>query len=488
MSQAKHVTDDLNSLLTSVPLFQHESTITQDYVSRITATHAQDNAHNDVDHRLLPPALRFPKMKTPPAVSHGRFVGHPNLDCFTTFPESTPPSSIKSSEENLTMKYYNHSQAENNNAELSVHTHSQNVGSSFNLVTSDSVDYRAYSPRPWSSSDITSLHLHPPNTPAVSLREEFEKSNYAFTVDDFNALGDDDCAEDRVDQGSINTTITSTEYEGSDSPGWIGALSRADHEIRPVLVSPTQRSRLRRVRSRIPVTKKGKVNLPPLPMLAPQSNSPLATTKSFTSDGSMTEAAFAFAHAAKSLGYDLMYAAELAAPEALMTDEELFKPGVLKKRVLAAYGMGELLELDSKIHIQALRARHPFQYDNENPLVGDYREGLIKCVWHEGASRRFCTNGIVIGAFRWRKSDVVPSGRSETVQGDTFDDTVESLKPFLLKSRSVLPQRANTEPLILQSYPANEATEVGSSSFNSKYDQPARIGVEPLRFQYLSIR
>jgi hypothetical protein len=426
---------------------------------------------------LLPSALCLQKSKTPPSAITASFTEHFGLDYFSSRQEHTPPSSANSENDTIFMGGENsHKGFRSPNKKFAVNTGFDHAADSYDLVTPNSDDYRSCSPRPWSSSDITSLHPHPPNTPAFSLKEEFEQANFELSVEDFMTLGDEDCAEEQFYQESSNTPVTNNlenELRSAEQGEAKASQIMEIHQMRPLLGSPTQRYR---TPSRIPIPKNGKDSFPPPPKLPPQARSPSATNLlviSRSSDDPMAEekrAAFVCRDIAKNLGYHLVYAVELAATRPIMNDDDLYDRGNLRMKILAIYGADQYLELDPSLHINALRSRGSYTWDPRVRKEGDYDYGRLFHIHAEGGPHRLRTNGIIVGAFRRPEGNGALQEVSETVALKRFEEAVQHLKPILLKSKSRIPQRANTDPQESPRYPANEAREVGnpfSDSFTS---------------------
>lgn len=423
-----------------------------------------DERKSILNYNLLPHALRLQKTKTPPSAPTKSLNNHSGIDYFSDHQEATPPSSADSENdpnfnggENTRWGYRSPKKFALN------HGFDQRVDDYYDLITPDSDDYRSCSPRPWSSSDITSIHPHPPNTPAFSLREEFEQENLSLSVEDFMTMSDADFAEELYEQESTNSSSTYIIEKALQS-----AENLEIQQMRPLLGSPTERNR---TPSKIPLPKSAKDSLPPLPKLPPQARSPSSANISATSivpDDPLTEAAFVCKNIAKRLGYDLLYAIELAAkrPMKYPTDE-VFEPGNLEMKTLAAHGMGEALDFDARQHIKALRSRGCITWE-DNVLGGSaFDHGRLVSIHHFGGGlSKHRTDGIVVGAFRRSGSGVLQEV-GENVDLRSFEEAVKVLKPILLKSRNRSPQMTPFPSRETSRYLANEAQEVGNTSFES---------------------
>lgn len=454
-----------------------------------------DEARSVLNYSLLPSALRVPELKTPPSATSGSFTDFPSQGYFSSYQETTPPSSANS-ENNTALIDSQHDPLglRRLNKKLTVDPDFDHVVSPYDIVTPDSDDYRSCSPRPWSSSDITSLHPHPPNTPAFSLQEEFEEANFDISVEDFMALHDDDCAEE-VYPEPRNPSITNnlqSELSPAEQPEDLQIMDV--DPLRPLLgYSPKDV----KIQSRIPVPKSVYLplpGLPPLPKLPPQARSP-STNSPFTSrcsGDSMAEenrVAFVCQNIAQSLGYNLLYAVELAPTKPMMTDEELFKPGGLRMQIIAAHGMHEPLDLDPKQHIKALRSRGCVTWEDSVFTESAYDHGrLVTIHAADGGPHRLRKSGIIVGAFGRQDSNDVLQEVGETAHLRRFEEEVQSLKPLLLKSKNRIPQGAKNESQKSPRYPANEAKEIGDSFQSQNLDAKAPSAPRFTRFGYNKAR
>jgi hypothetical protein len=406
-----------------------------------------------VEHAIRPLALRSNSSKPSPTVSTGVFTEHNMPDNSYSYSDETPPPSINSTDDTR-----RHLQGlSNSNMELVIKPGFEYTTARHDLVTPDSDDYRSCSPRPWSSSDITSLHPHPPNTPAFSLKEEFEQNHYSLTVEDFLKLRDDDCAEEQPDQDEPTCHEDDVEEDRHSDD-----QAREIQKMRPLLGSPTQSTGLR---SRLPIPANDMDDFPPLPELPTRviaSSTPNTPPYLGTPEESIGEAAFAFADTARDLGYDLIYAVELRAERPGMTIKQLEKPGAMEFHVVAAYGLTEPLEFDVKQHLCAVRSRGTVTWDNPHPQPGDYLYGLLQCVsWTESGPRSQRSNGTVICAYRLPGRDARNYGDSVDIQ--SFQKAIEVLTAILFPEKAQKLQKlqiATEEAADSPRYLANEAQEV----------------------------
>jgi len=481
--------DSLNQHVRPTSPVKQESANDNGHEAAITHNPFEEEAFEDVEavpveHAVRPLALRSHHSDQSPTVSTEAFTQHNNPEYFSGYADETPPPSINSTDETRR----NPQVLSNSNMELAIKPGFENYTPRHDLVTPDSDDYRSSSPRPWSSSDITSLHPHPPNTPAFSLKEEFEQNQYSLTVEDFLKLRDDDCAEEQPDQDESISHADDVEDECHSED-----QATEIHKMRPLLGSPTQRTP---VPDRLPFLEDGPANFPPLPKLPTRvkgtsvPSSP--TTPSYLPDpqDSISGTAFAFADTARNLGYDLIYAVELRASTPRMTVKELEKPGAMRFRVIAAYGLKEPLEFDVKQHLCAVRSRGTVTWDNPHPQQGDYLYGLLQCVsWTESGPRSLRSNGTVICAYRLPGRDARNYGDAVDIQ--SFQKAIEVLTGILFPGRAQKLQITQTVDDTEDSprYLANEAQEVrnppspGRPPVNTRYQKPNNPSVYT-RFGY----
>lgn len=148
---------------------------------------------NTVDSDLVPPALTYHKAKTPKAMQSRLFINRTSQEALLHHSEQTPPSSAESSSGYFESPSSLKNQHENVSDQLGM-----TAGQPFHeSLASYPNGFRVSSPRPFSSSDLTSLHPHPPNTPVHSVREADLSTQPKFDLDwnDFKDLTDEDCAE-----------------------------------------------------------------------------------------------------------------------------------------------------------------------------------------------------------------------------------------------------------------------------------------------------
>ncbi|TAQ85306.1 hypothetical protein B7494_g6363 [Chlorociboria aeruginascens] len=314
------------------------------------------------------------------------------------------------------------------------------------MYTPDSSHFRQSSPRPFSSSDITSLNIHPPNSPSRSLgdEEDRDEQDMHLTVENFMSLSDNDCAEPH--HHNHHQSIYAPPIRDMRTPS-----ERAAQKLKNKDAPPQT----------------------PLTSLITMSKMASALTESDdTPIDPMAEAAFSCAFSAQTLGYDLVYAVDIKPARPLMTDKELLAPGGLVKKIIIAYGLIQPLELSSEIHLRVLRCRGYEAWEDPRSTFeeAEYKSGFLIPLRTEDAPRNRRTSGIVFGAFRKPK---VVQGESRIDRGTELQrlmDAAMVLKNILLKSsiKKIRQKRPNTEPTTPNCYPANEAVEVGKYSLDGR--------------------
>ena len=428
--------------LRSTPLLQRDSIINGDYKPcKVLSILGADS--DDLETGLMPPALRYHKIKTPPRKHARLFVRRDSRDMLSSPTIHTPPSSGESDDG----KFIGSPRGFGKNRKmLSVNSGLDCEPPFYDLITPDSRNFEMPPARPFSSSDITSLNIHPPNTPAQSLvdGEEPRLPNLDLTIADFMSLSDNDCAEEPGQEKSVKGSGQSSPLIDLSSPPAetqsSGAISNRD--ITTVAVAPSRHTMASIVTS---------ISSPSREVQNP-----------------MAEAAFACAFSAQSLGYDLIYAVEIHPTRQFMTDKDLHAPGGLQKKILVAYGLEHPMELSSDIHIRVVRSRGYETWENHRPTYDkeEYRTGYLIPLDTEGGPRRLRSSGIVLGAFR--KAKHANGVLSPAAEIERLLDAAHVLRQILLKPTvRRKPKRSNTEPSAPRPYPANEAIEVGKYSFDA---------------------
>ncbi|KAG4435545.1 hypothetical protein IFR05_008984 [Cadophora sp. M221] len=182
----------------STPILDRESLINAPYRAQSIKSVV---GLSGIDSNLVPPALSYHKGKTPKPKQSRVFIDRASQDALLHPSEQTPPSSAESSSgyfETPSSLMTQHNQVSGQFGMIQ--------GQSFhNSMASYPSGIRVSSPRPFSSSDLTSLHPHPPNTPVQPVREADLSTRPKFDLDwnDFKNLTDEDCAEPYPQSASV---------------------------------------------------------------------------------------------------------------------------------------------------------------------------------------------------------------------------------------------------------------------------------------------
>ena len=300
------------------------------------------------------------------------------------------------------------------------------------------------SPRPFSSSDVSSIHKHPTNTPVHSQLGFPTTPGWEFSLQLLRSLS------------RAEYSVNSQEEDGQS------LTSRGT----PTRLSPRKTTtRTYATATLVPKTASSPRGVPPSPGLSEKSFH--SATRPASREDARAQAALICSRTARRLGYDLIYAVELNPSLDAIDETQILQPGVLPMRILAAYGMNEPFRPDPQAHIEALRSKGCYYWQaprNAADVAGGYQSGCLIGIPTQGGVQHFRTSGIVIGAFR-----KLVSGR-----GITFETTDIELRAlvdagnevknlFWLTSDSTLrpaPSGTNAE-LMTEPYPAHEAVQIG---------------------------
>lgn len=511
--------------LRSTPLLQRDSVIFGDYQPRNIKSPVMDFSANNVEPGLIPPALKYHKVAKSSDKKTNLYLNRRSQTNFAHHAEPTPPSSAESNHGGFFGKSESFGK---NQKQLSEDPILNDISSLGLQEISDSRRLRISTPRPFSASDITSLNLHPPNTPDRSVKDEdlSHQPKFDLTVEDFMSLSDTDCLEDSRDEqldgadlsngASFGQHEETTQQEPLDRTQFDTPATEATHtapgEHQKVPSTPVKDSF---AGNAIPSTASSPLidlSTPPseandsmalVPYTPSPSNGPNGRTSSSSNKSSQSDrlrsnrrdAAYACQFFAQQFDYDLIYCVELKPSLSFMTDQELFAENGLSKWFLTAYGLALPLDLSSEIHIRALRSREGVYWHNPQDHYedGEYATGYMVPVYSEGsASRALRSSGIVLGAFRKPRRNE----KGELVYGEDdrhrlmeFGKVLGSIllkKPLPARPTA---QRSNTQPTPPTFYPANEASEVKfghtrtrtrNHSFSARYtgSYPANEAVE----------
>ncbi|KAM3077439.1 hypothetical protein ACMFMG_006782 [Clarireedia jacksonii] len=444
--------------------FQAESLAGSDFQTTSTMPRRETQIN------LFPEALRFHK------------VPSPVLDGADSFIQEQSDYSVRSSRDRDSGVLYM--------AAKKPHTHCRSLSadSSVSVIGNDNFHdlmtpraFRVPPPRPFSSSDLTSVDMEHPNTPNQSNLFIEGKENYRLTMNrlsqGISAISTNDDIEEfhaddsiiassflrehpHVTTSSYGTTITRRSSFQSMSTistvlsSRIGAPNDDDHAE----YDEDNSSHLSTAK-KVPIRgSKGGDNIPLLGGVQTDFAQPF-----------VAEARFSCAFSASSLGYDLIYAVEVVSVRPFMAHNELSRPGALKLTILAAYGLESTSVFSSDIHLQALQSRDGItswtNLDTENlRREGSYEFGVLIALSHGDSHGEGCSSGVVFGAFKKpifdSNGDLYPSVQNTT-----------GLKAAAKAMREIIfnygggPRRPSTDPTT-PTTPAWQAPETAATSPN----------------------
>ena len=300
-------------------------------------------------------------------------------------------------------------------------------------------DFAPPSPRPFSSSDVSSIHQHPTNTPVHSQLAFQSAPGLEFSLQLLRSLSEN--APDNDGQSLISSNRIARRLPS-----------------KTILRAHTPESPL-------PLRVSGQRDFLPSPGL--NDSSLLPPSRPSSREDARAQAALICSRTARRLGYDLVYAVELNPSLDAIDETKILEPGTLPIRILAAYGMNEPFRPDPQVHVDALRSKGFYFWQappNANNYPGGYQSGCLIAIPTQGGVQYMRTSGIVIGAFR----------KQSPGKGITFETTDAELQALLeagsevknlfwatadSSSRQAPPgpfPEATPEP-----YPAHEAVQVG---------------------------
>ncbi|RDW84658.1 hypothetical protein BP6252_02248 [Coleophoma cylindrospora] len=409
----------------STPILQRSSLINADTQPTrcYSPTPSRGIGNVPIDEELYPPALRYHKTTKPPSRNSRLYMSGEDYPV-----EPTPPSSSGSEAAQFLRTPRGFGK---NHKQLSLESKRYTLPR--DLITPDSGDFLTLSPRPFGSSGLKSLSPQPANAPNESLRGEnrLVLPQLDLTVESFMALTDLDCAEPATENLSSNLV---------------------DPNPQPV----TQRSGLTSPTS----SKKHDSISTCMSGRSGRSNSSSDSTQY------MAEAAFSCAFTAQSLGYDLIYAAEIKPARPNMSEEELMQPGGLEVKILVAFGLNKRMELHAGTHLRILRSKgfetieHVKGYQYQD---GEYEIGHLVRMSNDDLPRENRRSGVIFGAFRKPRDELIqvdsPPRRSSEMQ--KLMAAADALNKILIKNnaRDRLEQSLSS-PSSPSRYLANEAVEV----------------------------
>jgi hypothetical protein len=463
--------------LRTTPLLERDSIINGVYKPRNLRSPPRLYSTDDVEPNLMPSALQC-QMKSPMTNSRP-FINSQNN--FGPHGDPTPPSSSESHSNS----FFNKPQSFGKNYEQLCEDPVLN-----GQATSGSENLRASTPRPFSSSDLTSIHPHPPNTPDRSLMEEdlSQQTLFDLTVEGFFHLSDDDCAEQsRVEQPKqqvdyIDRVISAHQTQMPRSIP-VDGTERGSHK-RPVVNVKARSAELNNpfvgqstgeTGSNHPSSSTALARIPPPPMKAPPSMvSPSANEipqEKKNKDRDMGHVCSDFANL---YDFDLIYCVVLKVDLRVETG--------LRMRPLLAYGpqgAKALPELAADIHLRALRSKDCMEWHNPQCKykADEYAIGYMLPLHPEDGDRKLRETGVVLGAFRLPRAHGYEE-RHPDQERQTLIDFAKKLSTMCMpRSRLSIERwqtespaqgfkgqftikRSHTDHVASSAFPANEAVEV----------------------------
>lgn len=492
--------------LRSTPILQRGELINGHYQGQGGETSLIDL---DAAHRfapgLVPPALRYNRSASPVAEADLRCGNEAQQ---SSYPSShTPPPSREKEEGSFVVSDGSRTLAEHNAGVPTPDPSSHGPG-----LMAAFGDIRTYTPRPFSGSDLTSIHPGPYTTPDHSLLDDDFSHKPNFDLSSFPSVPEfkdyDDVQDFSISSDIQQSVAFMNSYDSSgetfnstagfhspknayeDHGHVTSGNGSEDRETMSGLSSSPQRPQGSRNSSGGLVKGNTSNNrsdqATSRPRAVPASTSPGSSfahqnsgfpmqyndasakingrmSPSWESSDGAKQAALACSSFAQKMGYDLIYVAQIKPAKPFMSDEALLQPGGMIKKILTAYGLRQPLDLSSSTHLRILRCRGSEHWQNNAEQGGkqEYQYGcLVPISIDTTVARKERNSGLVMGVFRKSR----PAGEISThVELERLMDFSEQLKDILLKKPGrKLVQRSSTEPISpgMNAYPANEATEV----------------------------
>ena len=491
----------------STPLLQRDSIINGDYEKSMATSSYISTEVKQVGAKPRHPQ-RFYEEQAPSIRSSSTFSSlQPSQGLLC---EQTPPSSAEPGHgptfSNLQQGFGRNFKQLLVNPELSTYPQLQD------MITPEYPDFDIS--RPFSGSDLTSVHREPNNTPhntpvggevadflALSDRDVYEDSEYSEDYDISRWTGDTDESQmiDDSDQSSESNSFSAS-LTFSESPDLtLTARNMAMFSSSPLidlstpprgleveqhirgsskhfqtpaspqspLLSYSDRSRrMNKISdsrgSTSPtctetVTQLQEMVAEQLPGLS-LTQSTISSQRSGYLATYTSEVDSILARYSRELGYDKMYAVEMVPARFDITERELYEPGGIKYKVLASYGPAPLdpQTLNHVFHIDCLRSGDfKFYSCHESNLTGIAFPYPKDSIIPETRIR-----GTVFGAFKngvWPMDPHVELKKLWKVMDDLMDIIARP-------SRVPIPRRLNTDPAFPKPFPASEAREIGGQT------------------------
>ncbi|KAE8449230.1 hypothetical protein EG329_008397 [Mollisiaceae sp. DMI_Dod_QoI] len=413
------VMDDLENTLHKVAEDFSRQTPLLDRNSRING----DRSHREIDVGLIPPALRIYKA-----------AGEP-----------TPPPSADSNADFHTERFANFNLKAADVSGKSGLPYVPSIGYSAPQFTTEFTSEPE--PRPFSSSDLSSLY---PEKPCSPFKESKTTLSYAPTIDEFHRLTDSDVwydvdtadEQDHVDRVSINTAATT--YPKVKSVASEASKVSTTSTSGADMTSHYQGSMTKTIQAK-----------------------ECSHKDSMTSIASSIGSAFPLEARTKAedlcqrigpiLKYDLVYLAQLVPSEVEMADGS--RVSKTKAWIIAKSGTADVKKVDIDFLCKAIRQVHIQRWEPDLSKLkpDDLASGDLIPIHFDDDSKSIteCSSGFVVVCLRTLRT------HQSRVASRSYEATqLAKLKTNLRKLLFAPPKnyRSNTDPN--PSYPANEATEV----------------------------
>lgn len=201
-----------------------------------------------------------------------------------------------------------------------------------------------------------------------------------------------------------------------------------------------------------------------------------------------TIATYACTFMAQHLDFDLTYAVELSPKLPNMRYSQLVALGGMEKRIVAGYNMLVPMELSTAIHLNALRSRVGVSYRFEKipDVDDDFETGYLLPIHTEQRALSERSSGIVIGAFRKRRTNYVER-EDEAVYLRQMIDAFESR--FLKGAQADHQRRSQSETAEPKPFPANEAVDISDKFYEMPRGRqlrriPDKLPAQPTRMSH----
>ncbi|KAI9746143.1 MAG: hypothetical protein M1818_000824 [Claussenomyces sp. TS43310] len=382
-----------------------------------------------------------------------------SLDAVSDLSEPTPPDSDDSDSD------FNCPEQRSNKTVRNLLLHTGNVdqfGEAF--FTPKSLAFVPVSPRPFSSSDLTSVEDMPrcctPETP----------SNIPV---DLTLLRDTELADQGASADSSMPSVLSDQYFKTTDSGYTSARIAVSGTTAP----PESSNQDQKVQHETSIAGivfpkddtqndsiNGGVSASHICQACINSVYSDITTGNTESLDTHVEAGFAAAFWARNLGFDTVYAVEICPSQALMTDKELKAPGGMLMRLVVSYGLEEDVSFSASMHLQALRTTGVVIWDDDGSCPGEYRRGFMMALAYDKAVPQDRSRGLIFGAFRKTPENGELAAVITTVEINRLRDAAMVLKKILMKPMKIHPRRCQTAPSSPSGFLADEATEVDKHS------------------------